>query len=114
MGVLTSHACLHVQAFGLSSAEAVLMDPQQRLLLQAAATAMSQAGHLNTSASATADGGSMSAYVGVAASDYGMLAKLHTRAGALHATANALSVTAGRLAFVFGMKGKLKLTPWSL
>jgi len=90
--------------FGISAREAESMDPQQRLLLEVAWEALEHAG---LPASRLA-GSPTGVFVGVTASDYGLLQAERADQGEVNPyfnTGTPLNACAGRLSYVLGLQG---------
>ena len=88
--------------FGISEREALRIDPQQRLLLELAWEVLEDAGLPPSSLRGTKTG----VFVGIAASEYGiMLAQDVAQTDAHAAAGTALCLAANRLSFVLGLQG---------
>ncbi|TAN70493.1 MAG: amino acid adenylation domain-containing protein [Methylobacter sp.] len=90
--------------FGISAREAESMDPQQRLLLEVAWEALEHAGLAPSRLVGSATG----VFVGVTASDYGLLQAERADQGEVNPyfnTGTPLNACAGRLSYVLGLQG---------
>ena len=88
--------------FGISDREAARVDPQQRLLLELAWEALEDAGLPPSSLRGTKTG----AFVGISASEYGIIMSSDVALTDSHAAAGtSLCLAANRLSFVLGLHG---------
>lgn len=90
--------------FNISSREAEGMDPQQRLLLECAWHCFEDAGILPS----TQKGKACGVFVGVTATDYGMLqagGEISEEVNPYFNTGTPQNVCAGRISYVFGLEG---------
>lgn len=90
--------------FNISAREAEGMDPQQRMLLEVAWEALERAGIAPSSLIGSATG----VFIGVTASDYGLLQAMDTSSQEVNPyfnTGTPLNGCAGRLSYVMGLQG---------
>ncbi len=90
--------------FNISAREAEGMDPQQRILLEVAWEALERAGIAANTLVGTATG----VFIGVTASDYGLLQAMDTSTEEVNPyfnTGTPLNGCAGRLSYVMGLQG---------